>query len=106
MRNRCGSTRTWVRIGRRSTALRLQLAAAIAHEVRNPLAVVRSAAQGLTETLPPDDPDGRRAAGFIMAEIDRLSNVVGSLLAFARPLRLEARPVPLRAVLDRAVALA
>src|SRR5262249_56954976 len=32
-----------------------QLAAAIAHEVRNPLAVVRSAAQGLTETLPDAD---------------------------------------------------
>src|SRR5262245_56766640 len=56
-----------------------QLAAAIAHEVRNPLAVVRSAAQGLGETLPPNDADGHRAASFIVAEVDRLTSVVGSL---------------------------
>jgi C4-dicarboxylate-specific signal transduction histidine kinase len=35
-----------------------QLAAAIAHEVRNPLAVVRSAAQGLGETPPRTDAEG------------------------------------------------
>src|SRR4029079_16924913 len=73
---------------------------------RNPLAVVRSAAQGLTETLPAGDADGRQAAAFIIAEIDRLSNVVSSLLAFARPLRVEARAVSLESVLDRALALA
>jgi signal transduction histidine kinase len=83
-----------------------QLAAAIAHEVRNPLAVVRSAAQGLTETLPAGDAEARRSATFIIAEIDRLSNVVSSLLAFARPLRVEARPVPIDGVLERALALA
>jgi two-component system sensor histidine kinase HydH len=83
-----------------------QLAAAIAHEVRNPLAVVRSSAQGLTETLPADDVEGRRAATFIITEIDRLSNVVSTLLAFARPLRVEARAVSIEGVIDRALALA
>jgi two-component system sensor histidine kinase HydH len=83
-----------------------QLAAAIAHEVRNPLAVVRSAAQGLTETLPVADTAGHRSASFIIAEVDRLSSVVASLLAFARPLRVEARPTPLDDVVARAVALA
>jgi len=83
-----------------------QLAAAIAHEVRNPLAVVRSSAQGLTETLPADDAEGRRAATFIITEIDRLSNVVSTLLAFARPLRVEARAVSIEGVVDRALALA
>jgi signal transduction histidine kinase len=83
-----------------------QLASAIAHEVRNPLAVVRSAAQSLTETLPAGDEDGRKATMFILAEIDRLSNVVTSLLAFAKPLRVEARPVAVSAVVDRALALA
>src|SRR5262249_27245907 len=66
-----------------------QLAAAIAHEVRNPLAVVRSAAQGLGETMPASDAEGHRAASFIVAEVDRLSSVVTSLLAFARPLQLQ-----------------
>ena len=83
-----------------------QLAAAIAHEVRNPLAVVRSAAQGLTETLPHADASGQRAASFIIAEVDRLSSVVSSLLAFARPLQLNPRPVPLAEVVVRATDLA
>ncbi len=83
-----------------------QLAAAIAHEVRNPLAVVRSAAQGITETLPADDTNGRRSASFIIAEVDRLASVVSSLLAFARPLQIHLRPVPLGDVVARAADLA
>jgi signal transduction histidine kinase len=83
-----------------------QLAAAIAHEVRNPLAVVRSAAQGLGETLPPADAEGHRAASFIVAEVDRLGNVVNSLLAFARPLQLHRRPTAMPEVVARAVTLA
>jgi len=83
-----------------------QLAAAIAHEVRNPLAVVRSAAQGLGETLPVGDVDGHRAASFIVAEVDRLGSVVTSLLAFARPLQLQTRPTDIGDVVARAVTLA
>jgi signal transduction histidine kinase len=83
-----------------------QLAAAIAHEVRNPLGVIRSAAQGLSEGLASDDADGRRACSFITAEIDRLTNVVSSLLAFARPPRIDAQPVTVDALLQRARLLA
>ena len=83
-----------------------QLAAAIAHEVRNPLAVVRSAAQGLTETLPADDAPSHRSCSFIIAEVDRLGSVVSSLLAFARPLQLRPRPVAVSDLVDRALLLA
>ncbi len=67
-----------------------QLAAAIAHEVRTPLAVIRSSAQGLCESLPAGDAEAARASSFITAEIDRLRNVIQALLAFARPLQLAA----------------
>ncbi len=83
-----------------------QLAAAIAHEVRNPLAVIRSAAQGLAEGMPSGDGETARACSFITAEIDRLANVVNSLLAFARPLQVEPRPVAVRELFDRALLLA
>ena len=83
-----------------------QLATAIAHEVRNPLAVIRSAAQGLGETVPVDDAAAARACDFIVAEIDRLASVVASLLDFARPLHLEARAVSVRDLFDRAALLA
>lgn len=83
-----------------------QLATAIAHEVRNPLAVIRSAAQGLGESAPPEDAEAHRACAFITAEIDRLSNVITSLLAFARPPQLEPRAVRVGALFDRALLLA
>jgi two-component system sensor histidine kinase HydH len=83
-----------------------QLAATIAHEVRNPLAVMRSAAQTLSETLPPSGAESRQASEFIIAEIDRLANVVNSILAYARPLQVSARAVPVADLFDRAVLLA
>jgi signal transduction histidine kinase len=83
-----------------------QLATAIAHEVRNPLGVIRSAAQGITETLPAEEADGRRACSFIQAEIDRLNSVISSLLAFARPLRVSPRTVTVHDLFDSALLLA
>jgi two-component system sensor histidine kinase HydH len=83
-----------------------QLAATIAHEVRNPLAVIRSAAQDLAETAGTADADARRACSFITAEIDRLGSVIGSLLAFARPLHVDPRPVRVPDLFDRALLLA
>jgi signal transduction histidine kinase len=83
-----------------------QLAAAIAHEVRNPLAVVRSAAQDIAESLPVGDAGGHRSASFIIEEVDRLSSVVSSLLTYARPLQLHPRPVAVHDVVERAADLA
>lgn len=83
-----------------------QLATAIAHEVRNPLAVMRSAAQGVLEATSSPDADTRRSCTFIIEEIDRLSSVVTSLLAFARPLQLRRRRVRVADLVGRAQALA
>lgn len=83
-----------------------QLAATIAHEVRNPLGIMRSAAQTLDETLPAADAAAHRAAGFIIAEIDRLANVVKSILAYARPLQLSSRAVRVGDLVDRVALLA
>jgi signal transduction histidine kinase len=62
-----------------------QLAATIAHEVRNPLAILRSSIQNLEED--PGDPDEvRRSCVFLRDEIDRLDRVTASILGYARPL--------------------
>jgi signal transduction histidine kinase len=82
-----------------------QLAAAIAHEVRNPLAVIRSSAQNLAESAVRDE-EATRACSFIIAEIDRLARVVNSLLAFARPVRVDARAVAPGELVERAALLA
>ena len=83
-----------------------QLAAAIAHEVRNPLAVIRSAAQNLADTLPGDNAEARRACAFITAESDRLGNLINSLLAFARPVQIAPERIPINLLFDRALSLA
>lgn len=62
-----------------------QLAAGVAHEVRNPLGVIRSSASMLALDLP-EGGDARRASGFIIEEVDRLNGVVRALLDYARPL--------------------
>lgn len=99
------TTRTRLAQSEKLAALGL-LATAIAHEVRNPLAVIRSAAQGVGETPVPDWAEAQRASAFITAEIDRLTSVVSSLLAFARPPQLERRPVAVGELFDRTLALA
>jgi two-component system sensor histidine kinase HydH len=83
-----------------------QLAATIAHEVRNPLGVIRSAAQEIGEALGDGRGEGHQACSFITAEIDRLNGVISSLLAFARPLVVAPRPTAVSDLVERAALLA
>ena len=81
-----------------------QLASAIAHEVRNPLAIIRSSVQNLGESV--GDENGRETCKFVIEEIDRLTRVTGSLVAFARPLVPKRQVVPLQALATRTRSLA
>ena len=82
-----------------------RLAAGVAHEVRNPLGVIRASASMLEEGQGLDA-DARRACSFIREEIDRLNGLITSLLAFARPTEPRLSPVALDAVIERALRLA
>ena len=82
-----------------------RLAAGIAHEVRNPLGVIRASASLVQESLPAEGED-HRACELITDEIDRLDGLIGSLLAFAKPARLRLESTSLRGVRERAGALA
>ena len=57
-----------------------RLTATLAHEIKNPLAVIRGSAQRLGRL----DPEARRMADFVIEESDRLSNTVARYLRFAR----------------------
>ena len=60
-----------------------ELAAAIAHEVRNPLTVVKGAVSLLPQRL--DDPDFLgKFQGLVTQELDRIDRTIDSLLNFAR----------------------
>jgi signal transduction histidine kinase len=81
-----------------------RLAAGVAHEVRNPLGVIRASASMVQESFGPED-EAHRACGFICEEIDRLNGLIASLLSFARPAEPRFQTVSLQTVLDRAIRL-
>jgi two-component system, NtrC family, sensor histidine kinase HydH len=66
-----------------------RLAAGVAHEVRNPLGVIRSSASLLFESVPEPDDVATRSHRFIQEEIDRLDGYIASLLQFSRPIQLQ-----------------
>ena len=81
-----------------------QLSSGVAHEVRNPLGVIRASASMILEDAEPDS-DTADAAEFIREEVDRLSAFVTRLLDFTRPLSLELRPLELDMLLARLEAM-
>lgn len=78
-----------------------QLSAGLAHEIRNPLGVIKGSAEMLTQKLQHSDELARELAGYISTEVNRLSALVTEFLDFARPLHAELHPTDLTALLDR-----
>ena len=80
-----------------------QLSAGLAHEIRNPLGVIKGSAEMLTQKLGESNPLATELAGYISTETNRLSALVTRFLDFARPLHTELAPQDITAVLDRAL---
>jgi len=57
-----------------------RLTATLAHEIKNPLAIIRGSADRLGRV----DPEAKRMADFVVEESDRLSRTVARYLQFAR----------------------
>src|SRR5262249_387629 len=60
-----------------------ELAASIAHELNNPLAIVSLRVESLLAQTPMDDPC-RHALQIIEQEVERMGNLVANLLQFSR----------------------
>jgi signal transduction histidine kinase len=80
-----------------------EMAAGIAHEVRNPLGSIRLYAKMLVDDLGEERARERVVAEKIGAATRGLDAVVCDVLAFAREMRVEARPVEVGAMLRRAI---
>jgi len=79
-----------------------EMAAQVAHEIRNPLNGIEGFATLLLRDL--DDGDPRRGfAHHILTGARSLNTIVGDMLLFCRPCTLHARPVHLRHVLEEAL---
>ena len=75
------------------------LAAGVAHEIRNPLSSIKGYACYFGQRFP-EGSDDRKAAEIVVAEVDRLNRVITDLIGLARPSDVhlaEARPADLLA---------
>jgi two-component system sensor histidine kinase PilS (NtrC family) len=82
-----------------------EMAAGIAHEIRNPLASMSGSIQVLRQELPLSS-EQSQLMDIVIRESERLNDIIRSFLAYARPQRFAIAPVDLRqAVSDTAVLL-
>jgi signal transduction histidine kinase len=82
-----------------------ELSAVVAHEVRNPLAIISNAVATLRRSGIGDE-DRATLLGILDEESSRLNRLVGDLLRYARPVSLERQLVSLRDLVGRGMALA
>jgi len=69
-----------------------EMAAGLAHEIRNPLGSIKASAQYLSETS--EQQEGRgEFLDIIVDEVDRLNRVVSSFLDYARPAPTDPEPI-------------
>lgn len=79
-----------------------QLSAGLAHEIRNPLGVIKGSAEMLARNLQSASPVAIEMAGYISSESNRLNALISRFLDFARPFQLELHPADLAEIVDRA----
>jgi len=82
-----------------------ELSASLAHEIKNPLASIRSAVEQLAR-MPRANDDERTLTGLVVRESDRLSRLLSEFLDFARVRVARTRPVDLGDVARHAARLA
>ena len=82
-----------------------RMSANIAHEIRNPLASMTGAIEALTAKsgISPDDRD--RLTQIVLRESDRLNNIIGDFLAYARPRPLSLERADVAGVLEDVLTL-
>jgi len=79
-----------------------ELSASLAHEIRNPLASIRSSVEQLSRSTRANA-DERSLADLVVRESDRLSRLLNEFLDFSRVQVTDSRPLDLEQVAKRAV---
>jgi nitrogen-specific signal transduction histidine kinase/CheY-like chemotaxis protein len=81
-----------------------RLAMGLAHEIKNPLAAIKTFSEFLSERY--DDPAFRREFTAVLGkEVDRIAQAVQSLSEFAKPLLPKLEPIDVQQILRETVAL-
>ncbi|MGE3177550.1 MAG: nitrogen regulation protein NR(II) [Vicinamibacterales bacterium] len=82
-----------------------EMAAGIAHELKNPLAGIEVMA-GLLRRQVPDSPDAQSLLADIISEAKLANAIVVEMLEFVRPIRLQVERTDVRDVLHQAITVA
>src|SRR5262249_16471367 len=84
-----------------------EMAAGLAHEIRNPLGAIKGAAQLLVdaESKPLSGMDTPEFISIIVEEVNRLNRVVTQFLDYARPYKSDAAEIDVTAVMKKTVQL-
>jgi two-component system, NtrC family, sensor histidine kinase HydH len=75
-----------------------RLAAGVAHEIRNPLSSIKGFAIYFKERYK-EVPEDQKTAEIMVQEVERLNRVIGQLLEFARPMKLNRKKASLHEVI-------
>ncbi|HWN80704.1 MAG TPA: ATP-binding protein [Candidatus Udaeobacter sp.] len=75
-----------------------ELSASVAHEIRNPLTGIRTTVQFVQSKLDGGDPR-REDLNDVLAELDRIDQIITDLLLFARPQPVRSTPLELNSLL-------
>jgi two-component system sensor histidine kinase PilS (NtrC family) len=81
-----------------------ELAAGIAHEIRNPMASISGSIQMMKEGLAKDDVNSR-LMDIVLREINRLNGMISDFLVFARPRDLKPQTCDLNQLVDDSLEL-
>jgi PAS domain S-box-containing protein len=93
-------------INRRQHAARFgELAASLAHEIKNPLAGIQGAVDILIQRRSPNDPERKLLEG-VRGEVGRIDAIIRSMLDRAQPGTFNFQPASVNAAVHRAVTLA
>ena len=84
-----------------------EMAAGLAHEIRNPLGAIKASAQYLTEEVPTtpqvETTGDHEFLEIIVEEVDRLNRVVSGFLDYARPSKGNPAPTDVNATVERTI---
>ena len=82
-----------------------ELAAGLAHEIRNPLAGIAGVVDVMSKELPADGPS-RAVMGDVQKEVRHIQDILNDLLSYARPRPPDFHPSDLNTTVEQAVLLA